>query len=190
MLARAARAGASVSALYIDVDGFKAVNDTLGHAAGDELLRVIAARLSSSVRAGDTAARLSGDEFLVLAHDPGGEAGPPLARRLLAKLSEPYETVQGTEGALRVSVSIGVACGLPESPEELVRDADLALYAAKQAGRARYAVFRPAMTVEAQRRVAQSAARRASVQRRGVGAAEAAVDQEGRGGHEAGLRAG
>jgi diguanylate cyclase (GGDEF)-like protein len=156
MLARARRQRLPVAALYVDVDGFKHVNDTFGHAAGDELLRVLAKRLSSVVREGDTAARLGGDEFVVLVEGSTLDAGPELvAERLLEVLRQPYDMNDGqVSRRLSLTVSIGIAFGLRETAEELLRDADLALYQAKLAGRNRYVLFHSAMQAAAQDRLA------------------------------------
>ena len=154
MLARARRQRLPVAALYVDVDGFKHVNDTFGHAAGDELLRVLAKRLSSVVREGDTAARLGGDEFVVLVEGSTLDAGPELvAERLLEVLRQPYEMNGKVSRRLSLTVSVGIAFGLRETADELLRDADLALYQAKVAGRNRYVLFQSAMQTAAQDRL-------------------------------------
>ena len=154
MLARARRQDLPVAALYVDIDDFKNVNDSFGHAAGDELLRIVASRLSSAVREGDTAARLGGDEFVVLVEGSTLDAGPELvAERLLDALREPCDMRGEIGRELSISASIGVAFGLRESPDELLRDADLALYAAKAAGRDRYVLFESSMQTAAQDRL-------------------------------------
>ncbi|WP_375781990.1 putative bifunctional diguanylate cyclase/phosphodiesterase [Streptomyces zingiberis] len=143
--------------LFIDLDGFKAVNDTIGHQAGDELLIHAARRLRESVRAGDTAARLGGDEFaaLILGDGCRNRADCELriseiADRLRLALSEPYR-VAGTE--VRVAASIGVAFAEPGiSPGTLMRNADLAMYRAKAAGKDRVELYVPAMQEEVVRR--------------------------------------
>jgi diguanylate cyclase (GGDEF)-like protein len=146
MLARARRQDTPMAALYVDVDGFKRVNDSFGHAAGDALLRIVASRLTSVTRAGDTAARLGGDEFVVLVDSTSLDGGPELvAERLLAALREPYDMSGEVGSALSLSASIGVAYGLRGSADELLRDADAALYEAKAAGRDRWVLFEPAM---------------------------------------------
>jgi diguanylate cyclase (GGDEF)-like protein len=146
MIARAARHGVPVAALYVDLDGFKQINDTYGHAAGDELLRTVAERLLTVIRSADTAARLGGDEFVVLLEGATLDAGPELvAERLLEVLGEPYD-FNGTLGRpLKVTASIGIAVGGRATADELLRDADLALYEAKEAGRSRYAMFESSM---------------------------------------------
>jgi diguanylate cyclase (GGDEF)-like protein len=154
MLGRARRQNLPVAALYVDLDGFKQVNDTFGHAAGDELLRTVAARLASVVREGDTAARLGGDEFIVLVEGSTLDAGPELvAERLLEVLNEPYEINGAGRGQLAVTASIGIAFGLREDADELLRDADTALYEAKAAGKNRYVAFQSAMQTHVQDRL-------------------------------------
>jgi diguanylate cyclase (GGDEF)-like protein len=146
MLSRARRANLSVAALYVDLDGFKQVNDTFGHATGDELLRAVALRLASVVREGDTAARLGGDEFIVLVEGSTLDAGPELvAERLLEVLDEPYDLGGAGRSQLTVTASIGIAFGPREDADELLRDADTALYEAKATGRNRYVSFQSAM---------------------------------------------
>ena len=155
MLARARRLQAPVAALFIDLDGFKHVNDTFGHAAGDELLRTVAARLMTVVREGDTAARLGGDEFVVLLEGSTLDAGPELvAERLLEVLREPYDLTDTLGRHLSVTASIGIALGVRDTADELLRDADLALYGAKAAGRNRYTLFESSMQVSSHDRLA------------------------------------
>ena len=146
MLARARRRNSPVATLFVDVDGFKHINDTFGHAAGDRFLRVIAGRLSSVVRDTDTVGRLGGDEFIVLLEGESLLGGPELVtERLLAVLRQPFE-LEGSLGRPQfASVSIGIAVGQRASAEELLRDADLALYKAKQAGKDRYVIFEESM---------------------------------------------
>ncbi|MBQ0984517.1 EAL domain-containing protein [Streptomyces sp. F63] len=143
--------------LFIDLDGFKAVNDTIGHQAGDELLIHAARRLRESVRAGDTAARLGGDEFAALILGDGCRDRADcefriheIADRLRVALSEPYR-VAGTE--VRVAASIGVAFADPGiTPGALMRNADLAMYRAKAAGKNRVELYAPEMQAEVVRR--------------------------------------
>jgi diguanylate cyclase (GGDEF)-like protein len=146
MLARAARApGTRAGALYIDIDGFKHVNDNLGHAAGDQLLKAVGARLQSTVREQDTVGRLGGDEFVVLVESLIDEAAlDVLADRLTEVLRQPIELDDGRK-IFSVTASIGVAIGQYSAPDHLLRDADLALYAAKAAGKDRYALFDASM---------------------------------------------
>jgi len=155
MLARARRQQVPVAALYVDVDGFKHVNDTFGHAAGDELLRIVAARLTGVVREGDTAARLSGDEFVVLVEGSSLDAGPELvAERLLDVLRQPCDMNSRVGRQLSITASVGVAMGLRESADELLRDADVALYEAKAAGKNRCMLFQSSMHTAAHDRLA------------------------------------
>jgi diguanylate cyclase (GGDEF)-like protein len=136
-LARISRGG-EVVALAIDLDGFKSVNDTYGHAAGDEVLVEVANRLHASVRASDTVCRLGGDEFLVICEDlSGGGVARDLAQRIVAAARQPVRLRQG--GAVAVGASIGVAVSsrADEAPERLLQAADEALYTAKRKGRGR-----------------------------------------------------
>jgi diguanylate cyclase (GGDEF)-like protein len=154
MLARARRQPFTVAALYVDLDGFKQVNDGFGHAAGDELLRLIAGRLASAIRDSDTAARLSGDEFVVLIDVAPLDGGPELvAERILEVLRQPFDLTAEIGRQLTVTASIGIAMGEPETAEELLRDADVALYEAKRAGRNRFVFFESAMQTEAHDRL-------------------------------------
>ena len=146
MLARAARRQTPVAALFIDLDNFKTINDTLGHGVGDELLRAVAARLAGVVRQADGLGRLGGDEFVVVAEDISLAAGPELvAERLLDALKHPFKLGAEGETRLTVTASIGVAAGERDTAEELLRDADIAMYRAKWDGRNRYAVFESGM---------------------------------------------
>ncbi len=146
MLARARRLQTPVAALFVDIDGFKHVNDAYGHGVGDELLRMFAARLRRIVREIDTAARLGGDEFVVLLEGSALDAGPELvAERLLEVLRHPYEMGHGLERPLYITASVGIACGLRETADELLDDADAAMYDAKTSGRNRYMLFKSSM---------------------------------------------
>ncbi len=150
-LARAARGGGDVGALFIDLDHFKVINDSLGHDVGDELLAQVAARLSAELRDSDTLGRLGGDEFVVIA-ESGGEPAQlvRLAQRLGAALGHPF-AVRGDE--LTITASIGIACGDGDSDSNaLVRDADAAMYRAKDLGRARYELFDAALRERVLRR--------------------------------------
>ena len=143
-LARCGRGGPPVAVLFVDLDGFKNVNDTFGHSAGDELLRTIGERLSGLLRASDTVGRIGGDEFVIVLEPEGNDTSPELvARRVLTALAQPI-TLAG-EFEVRLTASIGIASACQVDTEELLRDADLALYAAKRAGKSRYMVFEAAM---------------------------------------------
>jgi diguanylate cyclase (GGDEF)-like protein len=146
-LVRARRHQTPVAALFVDVDNFKSINDTLGHDCGDELLRTLAARLDGVIRATDAFGRLGGDEFVVIAEELSLEAGPELiAERLLEALKEPVVLSSGEqENHVTVNASIGIAMGVRSSAEELLRDADIAMYRAKWEGKNRYVVFESGM---------------------------------------------
>jgi diguanylate cyclase (GGDEF)-like protein/PAS domain S-box-containing protein len=139
-LSRAARTGGQVGAIYVDLDQFKVINDSLGHETGDALLGLVAPRLASELRSADTLARLGGDEFVVLCDDVEDPAGPlRLAQRLVALFEEPFD-VDGDE--LFVGASAGVALSGPgATPRSLLRDADAAMYQAKALGRGRCELF-------------------------------------------------
>jgi diguanylate cyclase (GGDEF)-like protein len=132
--------GSGAAVLFLDLDRFKVVNDSLGHHAGDQLLQAVALRLDAALRPGDTVARMGGDEFTVLLEDlTDAREATVVAERVLATLSDPF-TIAGRE--LFVSGSIGIALGRADhDPEELIRDADVAMYRAKAGGKARHAVF-------------------------------------------------
>jgi diguanylate cyclase (GGDEF)-like protein len=146
MLARSTRTQAPVAALFVDVDNFKSINDSLGHGVGDELLRAVAARLESVVRQVDALGRLGGDEFVVIAEELSLAAGPELvAERLLDALKHPFDLGDSGDTRVTVTASIGIAAGSRTSAEELLRDADIAMYRAKWDGKNRYAVFESGM---------------------------------------------
>ena len=152
MIARARRHRQIAAVLFIDLDGFKEINDRLGHGAGDELLELVAARLRTTVRDSDTVGRLGGDEFVVLVEDAALDAGVEVvAERLLDVLSEPF-TLPGRERPLSVGASIGIATGDRGEAADLLRDADIALYSAKAAGKGCYRVFAPEMHHEVRNR--------------------------------------
>ncbi len=142
LVARAQRQPAMLAGvLFIDIDDFKGVNDSLGHAAGDLLLATVANRLRAAVRQEDTVGRLSGDEFVVLGELSDGEATLELlADRLTEILREPV-TLDLEGKVVSVTASIGVAVGRYENPDALLRDADLALYTAKAAGKDRHVLY-------------------------------------------------
>ncbi len=140
-LARAHRDGTLVAVLFLDLDRFKRVNDTWGHAAGDELLREVAGRLRTCVRRSDVLSRFGGDEFIVLCEHPAGRPEMlDLAGRLIAAVSEPITLGSVTT---RVGVSVGIAIGAGDrvTIDSLLRDADAALYEAKDQGRGRAELF-------------------------------------------------
>jgi diguanylate cyclase (GGDEF)-like protein len=146
MLARARRRETTVTALFIDLDGFKTANDTFGHAAGDEVLRQVANRIRGVLRESDSVGRLGGDEFIVLLDGDGDELGShDVAKRLLATMRRPYELDEAGRRALRLTASIGIASTDRGTSDDLLRDADTALYKAKAAGRDQYVIFQATM---------------------------------------------
>ena len=141
--ARAIRGGSSVAVLFLDLDGFKRINDLHGHATGDLLLRAVSGRIQDTVRAGDTVARLGGDEFVVLIEDIEGlDTAQMVADRLTTNLARPFIM---NDMVYTISVSIGVSyCPTGESLSgDLLREADRAMYKAKSAGTGRYEIFQP-----------------------------------------------
>ena len=154
MLARGARSKSPVAALFIDLDNFKSINDTLGHSVGDELLQAVAARLDAVVRGSDALGRLGGDEFVVIVEEVSLTTGPELvAERLLEALKQPFKLGHRQETTVAVSASIGVAVGEAMAAADLLRDADIAMYRAKWEGRNGFAVFESAMKDTVQKRM-------------------------------------
>ena len=143
------QAAAGLAVLFVDLDDFKAINDTLGHAAGDELLRLVAERLVGVLRAEDTACRLGGDEFAFLLEDADRARAEQVARRILAALAIPFQL---GERAATLTASIGIATrdtlveGDPvQTADEMLRDADTAMYVAKARGKELFEVFERGM---------------------------------------------
>jgi diguanylate cyclase (GGDEF)-like protein/PAS domain S-box-containing protein len=137
-----------VSVLFMDLDDFKTINDSMGHAAGDHVLREVGERLRGCLRAADTAARLGGDEFAILLEDGGdGIQAVDVADRVMELLQAPL-MIDDKEVFVRASVGIAIADGShlgEEGAEELLRNADVAMYMAKEKGKGRYQMFEPAM---------------------------------------------
>jgi diguanylate cyclase (GGDEF)-like protein len=162
MLARASEDDRPCAVMFIDLDDFKDINDTVGHGAGDQLLQIVARRLAAALRPGDTVGRLGGDEFVVLLEGDGlAEGAEVVAERLLRTLGDPYH-VDGVH-PLHVGASIGIAFGTRATGSDLVRDADVALYGAKAAGRGRVVVFESSMQERVQDRLDLETALREAV---------------------------
>jgi len=152
-MARADRGPDPVAVLFLDLDDFKTVNDSLGHPAGDRLLVAVAARLLAATRPGDTVARFGGDEFAVLVESGTmPEAAQVVASRITAGLA-PTLRVQDSDVAMRASIGIAIGKRPHETPDDLLRDADLAMYLAKHNGKGRFEMYRPDMHVEAVHRL-------------------------------------
>jgi len=144
--------GSGVGLLFVDIDGFKNVNDSLGHAVGDRLLQDLADRLRDATRPTDLLARHGGDEFVIVVEPCDVARAEAVAARIQAVLADPFD-VAGTE--LPLSASIGIALASPEhgGPADLIHDADTAMYAAKRGGKARSHVFAPALRAQARQRL-------------------------------------
>ena len=142
---------ATPAVLFLDLDDFKTINDSLGHHAGDELLVAVAGRVRGAVRIEDLPARLGGDEFAVLARDGGKESAELIADRLVRALEAPF-MIAGRE--MRVHASVGIAYGKPgvTSADELLRNADVAMYNAKHSGKGRHATYEPEMHLRVRHR--------------------------------------
>ena len=148
VLASRSAATDPTSVLFIDLDRFKAVNDSLGHEAGDQLLAAVAGRIRSCVRASDTTARLGGDEFAVLLHDSPVEAATSVGERIIAAIREPFRL---TRRDIFIGASVGVAVSRDpaESSDALLNNADLAMYRAKKDGIGKVVFYEPYMHTEA-----------------------------------------
>jgi diguanylate cyclase (GGDEF)-like protein len=143
-LLQAVRTRTNLTLLFIDLDHFKMVNDTLGHSAGDDLLIAVAERVRHCLRASDTAARFGGDEFVVLLHATSAEAATVVAGRIIDAIGAPILT-GGREVFVGASIGIAASDWGSVSADELLRNADVAMYRAKRAGRGQYATFEPQM---------------------------------------------
>lgn len=143
-LARGARPGSTATVLFLDLDGFKMVNDSLGHAAGDRLLVAVGERLKGALRPADTIARLGGDEFAILLEDTESSGGIAVAERLATVLAGPVP-VEARQVFVQASVGIASARAGEQRADELLRDADLAMYLAKGRGKGGYAIFEVGM---------------------------------------------
>jgi diguanylate cyclase (GGDEF)-like protein/PAS domain S-box-containing protein len=164
-LARADRNPESVAVLFVDLDNFKVINDSLGHKAGDELLVAATERLRHCLRPGDTVARLGGDEFTVLLEDMADRSEAiRLAGRIAERMSEPF-VLRGREAFTTTSTGIAFATSGADRPDDLLRRADIAMYRAKSKGKAGYMVFDPGMDEEVHRRLRMESDLRRAIER-------------------------
>lgn len=164
-LARGQRSGSGVAVLFIDLDGFKNINDSLGHATGDQLLKDLAARLRNAVREGDKIGRLGGDEFAIIqfGNDQPRDSAA-LAARLIEVIGAPYG-IDNHRLVVGASIGIAIADADYQDAAQLLRAADLAMYRAKADGRGRFRVFEPQFDRQAQERRDLEAALRAAVEK-------------------------
>ena len=152
-LTRTERRGEQLAVLFLDLDRFKVVNDSLGHGVGDQLLIGVSQRLAACLRPEDTIARLGGDEFAILLEDVKDDKGPTsVADRLTGELQQPF-VVEGREVVITVSIGIAMSTARRMTPEDILRDAELAMYHAKGKGKARYEVFDKSMNAPAKERM-------------------------------------
>jgi diguanylate cyclase (GGDEF)-like protein/PAS domain S-box-containing protein len=163
-LAQSARRRSTTAVLFLDVDNFKVINDTAGHSLGDELLIAVAQRLRAVLRSADTLARLGGDEFGMLCEEVADAADAvAVAERLMDALASPF-ALSGGEHTVSASIGIALADGLETEAEAMLRDADAAMYRAKERGRARYELFDEALRERALRRVRVEHALRGAIE--------------------------
>jgi diguanylate cyclase (GGDEF)-like protein len=152
-LIRAERAGGNLAVLFLDLDRFKILNDTLGREVGDRLLVEVAHRLAACLSPEDTVARLGGDEFALLLEDTSDlGAASALAERVSAELQRPF-VVDGRDVLISASIGVALTGGGSMQPEEVLRNADLAMYQAKAEGRARYELYEPGLSVSTRERL-------------------------------------
>jgi diguanylate cyclase (GGDEF)-like protein/PAS domain S-box-containing protein len=163
-LARTRRAGGETAVLFIDLDRFKLINDSLGHEAGDRLLNTVAARLDNAMRESDSVGRLGGDEFAVLCEVKEPEEAVMIAERIAAAIEAPVELSTGQTSV--VSASIGIALGSGSStPAGLLENADAAMYRAKEQGKARVETYDESMRARTLRRLQVESALRAAIEK-------------------------
>jgi diguanylate cyclase (GGDEF)-like protein/PAS domain S-box-containing protein len=155
-LAGSRRRGSQVGVMFLDIDQFKMVNDSMGHGAGDDLLRHIATKIAGAIRPGDTVARFGGDEFVVVCDDVSSIETEQVAERILQALSKPCQIA---DLEMHITASLGIAISDDHAtPESLLRDSDAAMYRAKERGRGRAELFDDALRLTANRRLATASA--------------------------------
>jgi diguanylate cyclase (GGDEF)-like protein len=158
--------GSKLALLFVDLDDFKNINDTLGHAAGDRLLQATAMRLKSIMRPRDNVVRLGGDEFTVILEDVDSEETVArIADRMIQAMLETFEMEDGSTHAIRTSVGISMYPQDGDSMETLLKHADVAMYAAKAAGKCRYEFYQPRLSVNLMQRLSREKALRSAIER-------------------------
>jgi diguanylate cyclase (GGDEF)-like protein len=168
-LERARQGGHGLAVLFIDLDDFKNLNDTQGHAAGDDLLRAAALRLKGLLGGDDGVARLGGDEFTMILHAPGGELQvAAVAHRIIEQLREPFVIGSGTRHSVSSSLGISLFPRDGEDGATLLKHADIAMYAAKADGKARYRFFDPSLSERLVKRLASEAELKRAVDERAL----------------------
>jgi diguanylate cyclase (GGDEF)-like protein len=161
---RAGRDGSRVAVLFVDLDNFKVINDSLGHSIGDALLRTVGERIAGAVRDGDTVARFGGDEFVILCEQLSSDQEAMLVtRRVLEEISAPV-SLSGEDRVVTASIGLSTQAGPTDDPERLLRDADAAMYTAKAKGRARVEIFDSSMHTSALVRLDTETALRRAVE--------------------------
>jgi diguanylate cyclase (GGDEF)-like protein/PAS domain S-box-containing protein len=162
-LAGSRQRGAHLGVMFLDLDNFKVVNDSLGHSFGDELLKDAGRRIGESIRPGDTVARFGGDEFVIVCADVSAVETEEIAERVLEALSRPWE-ITGQE--VNVTASLGIAISdAGATPESLLRDSDAAMYRAKERGRGGIELFDEALRTKVERRLATASAMHRALER-------------------------
>src|ERR1043166_5028264 len=165
MLAHSSRHGSKLGVMFVDLDHFKLVNDMQGHAAGDELLKEVARRLAACVRSGDTVARISGDEFVIILGDlASAESAPPVAQKVLERLAAPF-SLSGRETFVTASIGMAIYPDDGDSADALISAADAAMYRAKESGRNSYCSFTPGIAEGARARLQLAAELRRALER-------------------------
>jgi diguanylate cyclase (GGDEF)-like protein/PAS domain S-box-containing protein len=165
MLAHSSRHGSKLGVMFVDLDHFKLVNDMQGHAAGDDLLKEVARRLAACVRSGDTVARISGDEFVIILGDlASAESAPPVAQKVLERLAAPF-SLSGRETFVTASIGMAIYPDDGDSADALISAADAAMYRAKESGRNSYCSFTPGIAEGARARLQLAAELRRALER-------------------------